>query len=145
MVGLLRFGRWLSWLFGSVKKATSWLFGSFRMRLPGSCLREDEVRLRMPGLPGSCLRGDEMRLRMQGYVVPLFFLFLGLIFTFFLCFFPCGQKGELCLYDKCVFWGTTMIREHIFTFCFLGGASSYIDANHFFNAFFGLVSTKYAL
>ena len=67
------------------------------------------------------LGGCEVRLKEQAYIFSLLLLFLGLIFTFFLRFFPCGQKGELCLYDKCVFWGTTMIREHIFTLFFLGG------------------------
>ena len=50
---------------------------------------------------------------MQGYISPLLLLLLlllGLVFTFFLLFFPWKLKGKLCLYSKCVHWGTKVIR-----------------------------------
>jgi len=46
--------------------------------------------------------------RMQGYIFPLFFLFLGLVCTFFFFSFLGGSKVGILV----THWGTTIINEH---------------------------------
>jgi len=63
---------------------------------------------------------SEVRLKDARLCLSSFLLFLGLVFNFF--FFPWKPKDELCLYGKCVHWGTTI--TYLKVICSL---SSYID------------------
>ena len=48
----------------------------------------------------STSKGMSCASRMQGYISPFSLLFLSLVFTFFILFFPWELKGELYLYCK---------------------------------------------
>ena len=64
-------------------------------------------------LPPRRLGEDEVRLKDARLYLPLFLLFLSLVFTFFLFFPSLDLNDELCLYGKCVYWENYDNTTHI--------------------------------